>query len=57
MSPKELAYIEDALNHSKVMITQCRNAAQQLSDPALRMQAQDMIEKHQHIYDEFMKLM
>jgi len=57
MSPKELAYLEDALNHSKVMITQCRNAAQQLSDPALRMQAQDMIEKHQHIYDEFLKLL
>lgn len=56
MSPKELAYIEDALNHSKVMMTLCRNAAQQLSDTQLRMQAQDMLEKHQHIYNEFLKL-
>ena len=35
MSPKELLYIEDALSHTQFMMNQCRDAANQLTDPAL----------------------
>ena len=56
MSPKELAYIEDALGHGRFLITQCQNAAQELSDPQLRQQAQDMLKKHQSIYNDFLRL-
>ncbi len=56
MSPKELAYIEDALGHSKFLITQCRDAANNLSDPQLKQQAQDMLKKHQSIYNDFLRL-
>ena len=38
MSPKELLYIEDALGHTQFLISQCRTAANQLTDPALRQQ-------------------
>ena len=40
MSPKELLYIEDALGHTQYLMTQCRTAASQLTDPVLRQQAQ-----------------
>ena len=56
LSPKELAYIEDALGHSRFLISQCQNAAQSLSDPQLRQQAQDMLKKHQSIYNDFLRL-
>ena len=42
MSPKELLYIEDALGHTQFLISQCRTAANQLTDPALRQQAQQL---------------
>ena len=38
MSPKELLYIEDALGHAQYLMTQCRTAASQLTDPALHKQ-------------------
>ncbi len=47
MSPKELLYIEDALGHTQFLMTQCRNAASQLSDPVLRQQAQQLVNGNQ----------
>ncbi len=56
MSPKELAYIEDALGHGKFLITQCQDAAAKLSDPQLRQQVQELLSKNQSIYNSFLNL-
>ena len=36
MTPKELLYIEDALGHTRFLMTQCSMAANQLTDPELK---------------------
>lgn len=56
MSPKELAYIEDALGHEKFLMTQCRDAVQQLQDPDLRQQVQQLLNQHQTIFTRFYQL-
>ena len=56
MSPKELDYIEDALGHEKFLKTQCQEAIQNLQDPALKNQVQQMEQKHQQIFDNFINL-
>ena len=57
MSPKELLYIEDALGHSQFLMTQCRTAANQLSDPTLRSQAQQLANTNQKLFNQFLNLM
>ena len=42
MSPKELMYIEDALNHETFLMTQCQQAAQALQNPELRSYANQL---------------
>ena len=42
MSPKELNYIEDALGHEQFLMNQCQEAIQNLQDPALKNQVQQM---------------
>ena len=56
MSPKELQYIEDALGHEQFLLNQCREAAQQLTDPELKNCARQMLNKHQEIFDSFFQL-
>ena len=56
MSPKELLYIEDALGHTQFLINQCRIAANQLSDPALRQQAQELVNHNQKLFTQFYDL-
>ena len=56
MSPKELLYIEDALGHTQYLMTQCRAAASQLTDPALRGEAQRMVAEHQKLFSSFYNL-
>lgn len=56
MSPKELMYIEDALAHEKTFMDQCQNAAQSLQDPELRQCAQQMLNKHQQLFQKFYQL-
>ena len=56
MSPKELIYIEDALGHEKFLKTQCQEAAQNLQDPELKACAQELMQKHQQIFDNFYNL-
>lgn len=56
MSPKELNYIEDALSHEKFLKTQCQETIQNLQDPALKNQVQQMEQKHQQIFDNFYNL-
>lgn len=56
MSPKELLYIEDALGHAQYLTTQCRDAASQLTDPALRAQAQQLVNGNQRLFTGFFEL-
>lgn len=56
MSPKELNYVEDALSHEKFLKTQCQEAIQNLQDPTLKNQVQQMTQKHQQIFDNFYNL-
>ena len=56
MSPKELLYIEDALSHTQILMNQCRDAANQLKDPALKQQAQQLVNGNQKLFTEFYNL-
>ena len=56
MTNKELLYIDDALGHAQFMITQCQQAATQLRTPALRQQAQRLIQENQQLFDSFYEL-
>ena len=56
MSPKELLYIEDALEHTQYLMNQCRTAANQLSDPVLRQQAQQLVNSNQQLFTQFYNL-
>lgn len=56
MSPKELLYIEDALNHEQFLIDQCREAASALQDPVLKNCAQRMQSAHQELFHQFYQL-
>lgn len=56
MSPKELLYIEDALGHTQFLMNQCRTAASQLTDPALRQQAQDLVNRNHTLFKQFYDL-
>ena len=56
MSPKELLYIEDALGHTQFLTTQCREAIDRLSDPALRRQVQNLADSNQAMFKRFYNL-
>ena len=56
MSPKELLYIDDALSHTQYLINQCRSASSQLSDPALKQQAQQRVNGNQKLFTGFYNL-
>ena len=56
MSPKELLYIEDALGHTQFLTTQCREAIDRLSDPALRRQVQNLANSNQAMFNRFYNL-
>ncbi|MBQ1271436.1 MAG: hypothetical protein IIW34_03870 [Clostridia bacterium] len=57
MSPKELLYIEDALNHEKHMKSCCTQNAECLSDPSLKNMVSDMAAKHQAVFDKLYQLL
>ena len=57
MTTKELLYLDDALSHAQFLATQCQNAASTLSDPALRLQVQQMADRHCALYQKFFNLM
>jgi len=56
MSPKELAYIEDALGHEQFSIIQCQEAVNTLGDTELKACAQDLLKSHQQIFGQLMGL-
>lgn len=55
MSPKELLYVEDALNHQVFMKTQCCTATNQLQDTSLKNFAKKLEKKHSEIFKEIYK--
>ena len=56
MTGKELLYIEDSLGHAKFMMTQAQNAASTLLDPALKQQAQQLVNENQKLFTQFLDL-
>jgi len=56
MTPKELLYVEDALEHTSFLMTQCRDAANTLTDPALKSQAQQLAGDNQRLFTQFYNL-
>ena len=56
MSSKELLYIEDALGHEQFLKTQCQDAIQKLQDPELKACAQQLVDKHQKLFNQFFQL-
>ena len=56
MTPKEVLYVEDALGHTQFLMTQCRTAAAQLSDPALQAQVQELLKSNQQLFQQFYNL-
>lgn len=53
---KRINYIEDALGHEQFLKTQCQEAAQNLQDPQLKQYAQQLADKHQQLFNQFMQL-
>lgn len=56
MTPKELLYIEDALDHTRFLMTQCSMAANQLTDPELKRRVQQLINGNQKLFTQFYDL-
>ena len=56
MSPKELMYIEDALNHEQFLAAQCQQAAQALQNPALKQCANQLASQHQQLFQKLYQL-
>lgn len=56
MSPKELLYVDDALGHEKFLKTQCQEAVQNLTDPDLKNYVQQLMTKHQELFNQFYQL-
>ena len=56
MTTKELLYVDDALAHTQLLATQFENAASQLQDASLRVQVQQMANRHREIYRQFYNL-
>ena len=57
MTTKELLYVDDALSHVQLLTTQFQNAAEQLQDASLKLQAQQMSDRHRRMYQRFYNLM
>lgn len=57
MTDKELLYLEDALNHEQYFQTHCTDIANQLQDANLKNCVQQMVQKHQQIFQSFYGLL
>lgn len=56
MTPKEVLYVEDALGHAQFLKTQCQDAVNTLTDPALKQQVQQYLDQNQNIFRSFYSL-
>lgn len=57
MSPKELFYIQDALNTEKHMQIKCNECASQIQDAELKSFVQQLATKHQEIFSKIYQLL
>ena len=57
MTSKELLYVDDALSHAQFLASQFQDAANRLTDSTLRLQAQQMADRHRSLYRKFYDLM
>lgn len=57
MTSKELLYVDDALSHAQLLAAQFDDAAAKLQDPSLRVQVQQMADRHRRVYQQFYNLM
>ena len=56
MTPKEVLYVEDALGHAQFLKSQCQDAVNTLTDPALKQQVQQYLDQNQNIFRSFYSL-
>ena len=56
MTSKELLYLEDALGHEKYFQSKCKETASQLQDIELKTCIEQMAQKHQQIFQQFLWL-
>ena len=56
MCIRDRLYIDDALGHTQFLMTQCREAANRLTDPALRRQAMELVNANQKLFTQFYNL-
>ncbi len=57
MSPKELSYIEDALNHETHMKTKCTDYASKIQDPELKSYVNQLATNYQQMFGQFYQLL
>ena len=57
MTSKELLYVEDALEHEKIMKSCACKTSKQLTDPALAGYVSQLEKKHSEIYNKFLNLL
>jgi hypothetical protein len=57
MSPKELLYIEDILDHLTESKKCCANFASEMKDPALRSLLQNITAKETQLFNQFYSLL
>lgn len=56
MTSKEIMYLDDALSHAQFLAAQFQDAANQLQDSSLKMQARQMADRHRQVYSTFYNL-
>ena len=56
MSPKELMYIEDALNHEQFLQSQFQQAQQALQNPQLKACVKEMANNHNQLFQKLYQL-
>ena len=57
MTTKELSYIEDALGHEKHFQTRCQEAISQIQDQQLKSCVEELLQKHQQLFQNFYGLL
>lgn len=57
MTAKELLYVEDALGHEQYFQTKCNETVNQIQDAELKTCVQDMLTKHQQLFQSFYGLL
>ena len=57
MTTKELLYVEDALGHEQYFQTHCQQTVNKIQDAELKNCVQQMVQKHEQIFQSFSGLL